>query len=95
MGRISVASFSKELAGCHNHNCSVASATSCVLDVLHNAHGFLLCCRLPSASSVSAVPTSQLPAQQLLAPLTLMNEFMMDMALEEIPVSGCTCFSTL
>ena len=29
------------------------------------------------------------------ARLTLMKEFMMDMALEEIPVSGCTCFSTL
>ena len=27
--------------------------------------------------------------------LTLMNEFMMDIALEEIPVSGCTCLSTL
>jgi hypothetical protein len=27
--------------------------------------------------------------------LTLMKEFMMDMALEEIPVSGCTCFNTL
>jgi hypothetical protein len=27
--------------------------------------------------------------------LTLMNEFMMDIALEEIPVSGCTCLRTL
>jgi hypothetical protein len=27
--------------------------------------------------------------------LTLMKEFMMDMALEEIPVSGCTCLRTL
>lgn len=31
----------------------------------------------------------------LAASLTLMKEFMMDIALEEIPVSGCTCFSTL
>ena len=27
--------------------------------------------------------------------MSLMNEFMMDIALEEIPVSGCTCFKTL
>jgi len=27
--------------------------------------------------------------------LTLMKEFMMDIALEEIPVSGCTCLRTL
>ena len=35
------------------------------------------------------------PAPLAASPLTLMNEFMMDMALEEIPVSGCTCLSTL
>uniref|UniRef100_A0A8R7TJ29 Uncharacterized protein n=1 Tax=Triticum urartu TaxID=4572 RepID=A0A8R7TJ29_TRIUA len=27
--------------------------------------------------------------------MSLMKEFMMDMALEEMPMSGCTCFSTL
>ena len=27
--------------------------------------------------------------------MSLMNEFMMDIALEEMPVSGCTCFKTL
>eukprot|EP00306_Pavlova_sp_CCMP459_P009519 CAMPEP_0185193210 /NCGR_PEP_ID=MMETSP1140-20130426/23947_1 /TAXON_ID=298111 /ORGANISM="Pavlova sp., Strain CCMP459" /LENGTH=91 /DNA_ID=CAMNT_0027760007 /DNA_START=337 /DNA_END=612 /DNA_ORIENTATION=+ len=26
---------------------------------------------------------------------SLMNEFMIDIALEEMPVSGCTCLSTL
>jgi len=26
---------------------------------------------------------------------SLMNEFMIDMALLEMPVSGCTCLSTL
>lgn len=31
----------------------------------------------------------------ILSKMSLMNEFMMPMALEEIPVSGCTCFSTL
>lgn len=34
-------------------------------------------------------------ARALWGGLTLMKEFMMDMALELIPVSGCTCFSTL
>ena len=27
--------------------------------------------------------------------MSLMNEFMIDIAFEEIPVSGCTCFKTL
>jgi hypothetical protein len=27
--------------------------------------------------------------------MSLMKEFMIDMALEEMPMSGCTCFSTL
>jgi len=30
-----------------------------------------------------------------LSKLSFTKEFMMDMALREMPVSGCTCFSTL
>jgi len=36
----------------------------------------------------------QLTGQDQVSKMSLMKEFMMDMALEEIPVSGCTCFST-
>lgn len=74
----------------------VAGLTShLVEDVLHIPQS----CKVSNAPLNRGDSTPQLGTTPLTGskrcPLTLMNEFMMDMALDEIPVSGCTCFKTL
>lgn len=59
------------------------------------AHGSLDLARGDGRLLVVLGQARRLVAAMRSTETSLTNEFMMDMALDEMPVSGCTCLSTL